>query len=122
MSEFWNKPPVAGRDANITMVTKNPATRRIYCHDDGRVLGVGETLRNPDMGRTFRRIAEHGVEDFYDGQIAGQIVADMDANGGLISRQDLATCAPEENPPLWGSYRNHRIATNQPPGRRHHAD
>ena len=79
MSEFWNMPPVAGRDANFTMVNKFPATRKIYCHDDGSVLGVGDTLRNRDMGRTFRRIAEHGVEDFYHGEIASRIVADMQA-------------------------------------------
>ena len=34
MSEFWNLPPTAGRDANISMVNKIPATRKIYCHDD----------------------------------------------------------------------------------------
>ncbi len=116
MSAFWNQPPAAGRDANITMVTKYPATRKIYCHGDGTVLGVGDILKNPDMGRTYRRIAEHGVETFYQGEIAHQIVADMEANGGLISHADLATCGPEEHAPLWGTYRDHRIATNQPPG------
>ena len=116
MSEFWNMPPVAGRDANITMVNKFPATRKIYCRDDGSVLAVGDTLRNPDMGRTYRRIAEHGVDDFYRGEIANRIVADMQTNGGLISHDDLASCAPEENPPIWGTYRGYRIATNHPPG------
>ncbi|MED5575478.1 MAG: gamma-glutamyltransferase family protein [Pseudomonadota bacterium] len=116
MSEFWNLPPTAGRDPNIAMVNKHPATRKIYCHDDGRVLGVGELLRNPDMGQTLRRIAAHGVEDFYRGEIAERIVADMEENGGLISHEDLATCGPEENEPLWGTYRGHRIATNHPPG------
>lgn len=116
MSEFWNMPPAAGRDANISMVNKHPATRKIYCHDDGRVLAVGDLLRNPDMGRTYRRIAEHGVEDFYQGDIAREIVADMERNGGMISHEDLTTCGPEENAPLWGTYRGHRIATNHPPG------
>jgi gamma-glutamyltranspeptidase/glutathione hydrolase len=116
MSEFWNKPPIAGRDANITMVTKFPAAARIYCHDDGSVLGVGDILKNPDMGRTYRRIAEHGVEDFYSGEIADRMIADMVANGGLLSHDDLATCRPEEKAPIWGSYRGFRIATNHPPG------
>ena len=40
----------------------------------------------------------------------------MQANGGLIGQADLDTCAPEENAPLWGSYRGWRIATNNPPG------
>ena len=83
MSQFWNLPPVAGRDANITMVNKHPATRKIYCHPDGSVLAVGDILKNPDMARTYRRVAEHGVDDFYRGEIAERIVADMEANGGL---------------------------------------
>ena len=116
MSEFWNLPPTAGRDPNIGMINKHPATRKIYCHNDGQVLGVGELLRNPDMGNTLRRIAKHGVQDFYLGEISDCIVADMEANGGLIGHEDLATCGPEENEPLWGTYRGKRIATNQPPG------
>ena len=116
MSEFWNLPPTAGRDANISMVNKIPATRKIYCHDDGRVRGVGELLRNPDMGATLRRIAADGIETFYAGETAARIVADMEANGGLISQADLATCAPEENEPLWGEYRGYRFSTNHPPG------
>jgi gamma-glutamyltranspeptidase/glutathione hydrolase len=68
------------------------------------------------MGRTYRRIAQHGAEDFYRGEIAGRIAADMAANNGLITLDDLADCAPEETAPLWGTYRGHRIATNNPPG------
>lgn len=116
ISHFWNLPPTAGRDANITMVNKLPATRKIYCKDDGSVLAVGDVLRNPDMGKTLLSIAEQGVEDFYTGDIAQKIVTDMEAHGGLISHADLATCAPEENAPLWGTYRGYRIATNHPPG------
>lgn len=114
--EFWNRPPVAGRDGNIAIVTKFPATRKIYVKPDGNVLGVGDTLRNPDMADTLRRIALHGAEDFYSGAIADAIIADMEAHGGLLSRADLAACVPEEKPPLWGSYRGHRFSTNHPPG------
>jgi gamma-glutamyltranspeptidase/glutathione hydrolase len=80
------------------------------------VLDVGDVLRNPDMGATLGRIAQHGVDDFYRGEIARGIVADMRANGGLLTEADLATCSPEDNSPLWGTYRNHRVATNNPPG------
>lgn len=116
VSEFWNRPPIAGRDGNIGIVTKYSATRKIYIKPDGELHRVGDVLRNPDMGRTFRRIAEHGADDFYTGAIAAEIVADMEANEGLLTAADLAACSPEEKPPLWGTYRGHRIATNHPPG------
>jgi gamma-glutamyltranspeptidase/glutathione hydrolase len=114
--EFWHKPPSAGRDGNIGIVTKFPAARKIYTDAGGIPLAVGATLRNPDLAETYRRIARHGAQDFYWGEIARQILADMRANNGLISAADLETCAPEETTPLWGTYRGHRIATNNPPG------
>ncbi|MEZ5661844.1 MAG: gamma-glutamyltransferase family protein [Burkholderiaceae bacterium] len=116
VSEFWHTPPTAGRQGNLGIITGSPVARRIYCDDAGRPLAVGAMLRNPDMGRTYRRIAEHGASDFYSGEIAARIVADMQAHDGLLSASDLAACAPEESPPLWGTYRGHRIASNQPPG------
>ncbi len=116
VSEFWNRPPTAGRDGNIGIVTRFPATRKIYVKPDGQVLQVGDLLRNPDMATTLRRIAANGADDFYFGQIAEQIVADMVANDGLLTHADLAACQPEENAPLWGTYRGLRFATNHPPG------
>ena len=65
VSEFWHYPPRAGRAGNIDIVTRYPATRKIYTKSNGHPYAVGELLRNPDMGRTYRRIASHGAEDFY---------------------------------------------------------
>jgi gamma-glutamyltranspeptidase/glutathione hydrolase len=116
VAEFWHRPPTAGRPANIDIITKFPAARRIYTRPDGQPWAVGEVLRNPDLARTYRRIAAAGAADFYQGELARRIAADMAANGGLLTLADLAACAPEDNPPLWGTYRGHRIATNNPPG------
>jgi gamma-glutamyltranspeptidase/glutathione hydrolase len=116
MHAFWNEAAGSGRVAHIEHLTRFPATRRIYGKPGRGILGLGEVLRNPDMGRTYRRIAENGVDDFYTGGIAAEIVADMEKGGGLISAQDLAQVAPLEAEPLWGTYRGHRVATNNPPG------
>ncbi len=113
---FWMRGEDNGRVARIHGLTDDPATRKIYCKADGTPLAIGEILRNPDMGRTLRRIAEHGAEDFYTGAIAREIADDMAAHGGLIAAADLAACATEETGPLWLDYRGHRVATNQPPG------
>ena len=113
---FWMRGEDNGRVARIHGLVDHPETRRIYAKADGAIHGVGDILRNPDMGRTLRRIAEHGAEDFYAGAIAREIAADMAANGGLLSMEDLGACATEETSPLWLDYRGHRVATNRPPG------
>lgn len=116
VSAFWNLVPTEGRAPHRDLLTHLPETRRIYAKADGSLRAVGEVLRNPDLGRTYRRLAAEGVDDFYRGQIGARIAADMSANGGLLAREDLEQCAVQEREPLWGSYRGHRIATNPPPG------
>ena len=39
VAEFWNKPPTAGRDGNIGIVTKFPAARKIYTDAAGATPG-----------------------------------------------------------------------------------
>ena len=116
VQRFWMEPSIAGRIERARVLRDYPATARIYLRPDGSIRQVGELLRNPDMGRTYRRIAEHGVRDFYEGAIAREIADDMAAHGGLITLQDLAQCATETTQPLWTTYRGHRVATNPLPG------
>ena len=116
VSAYWSEGAVSGRVAHTECLTRFEAARKIYLRADGGIPGVGEILRNRDMGRTYRRVAEHGAEDFYGGAIAARIVADMARGGGLLAAEDLARAAPEETEPLWGSYRGHRVAANRPPG------
>ena len=56
---------------------------------------VSESMRNPDYAATLRRIAEHGAEEFYTGEIGARIAADMAANGALLSGDDLSDYAPQ---------------------------
>lgn len=114
--EFWMRGEEAGRVARVHGLKDNPATAKIYMSSNDTPHAVGHVLRNPDMGRTYRRIADNGVGDFYSGEIAREIVADMEANGGLLSQADLTGCSTETTSPLWADYRGHRVATNQPPG------
>ena len=113
---YWNQVPTEGRAPHAEFLTEVPATRKIYARPDGKLHAVGEALRNPDMGRTYRRIAADGVEDFYSGRIARVITDDMAAHGGLITLDDLKGAAPEITEPLWSTYRGHSLATNRPPG------
>jgi gamma-glutamyltranspeptidase len=60
---------------------------------------MGARLSNPALARTFRRLAEAGLDDFYRGRLAADIAADLDRAGAPISAADLAehrsqSCAP----------------------------
>jgi gamma-glutamyltranspeptidase/glutathione hydrolase len=82
-----------------------------------RPLRRGETLRQPALATTLRRLAEAGCEDFYHGDLARAIARDMRAHEGLVSRKDLAECAlPVEREPVAIDYRGHRVLGVPPPG------
>jgi gamma-glutamyltranspeptidase/glutathione hydrolase len=113
---FWSEDSQLGRTANHERLTYSESGRAFYCRPDGTPKRLGELVKNPDVARTLELIAREGVDVFYHGEIADRIVADMAANGGLITRRDLEEYRPVRNKPLEGSYRGHRITTNQPPG------
>ncbi|RMH14038.1 MAG: gamma-glutamyltransferase [Planctomycetota bacterium] len=82
-----------------------------------RVHRPGDIIRQPALANTLRRLGEVGVEDFYQGQIAETIAADMEARGGLIRMDDLARIPwPIEREPIKTAFLNHRIVTFPPPG------
>ncbi|MEM7218857.1 MAG: gamma-glutamyltransferase [Pseudomonadota bacterium] len=116
VNRWWTSGASLGRVAVTERLAHTPAGRALYFHDDGTLLQVGERLVNKDLARTLRRIAAEGAQSFYSGTIAEEIVADMRANGGLLSAEDLAGYQTTRTDPLRGAYRELQIATNQPPG------
>src|SRR5690606_27043463 len=60
-------------------------------------------------------LARGGADAFYRGEIAQAIVSDMQANGGLISHEDLSTYRASWAEPIRIAYRGYDIATNPPP-------
>lgn len=91
-----------------------PATAEIYLKD-GLPLEEGDILVNKDLANTLRLIAEQGPDAFYEGPIAEAIAADMAANGGLITLEDLANYEPTIRKPVVGTYRGYEIISMPPP-------
>ena len=114
--DYWTRKEVFGLANHIERLRLTPAGRRIYFDDAGELRALGTVLKNPDMARTLRRIADGGVAAFYEGEIAEQMAADIAENGGLLTLEDIRNTRPEDRAPLWGEYRGHRIASNPPPG------
>ena len=78
---------------------------------------AGARHRQPVLADTLARLAEVGVKDFYTGEIASQIDADMKLSGGLIQKDDLAQIPwPIERRPLTAGYEGLRVFTFPPPG------
>ena len=116
MYNWWTNNERFGRTSPEERLKLTETGRRVYFNGDGSLKKVGERLDNPDMTATLEQLAKVGPDDFYLGDIASRIVEDMDANGGLVSAQDLAEYKTTHCEPLRGTYRGFDVATNQPPG------
>ena len=92
-----------GLHGALTTASKWPETHRSWhTHflPDGHIPPVGSIIRFPTLARTLRTIAKDGPETFYRGEIADQIAAFFAQEGGLITREDLATHHSEWVTPL----------------------
>jgi gamma-glutamyltranspeptidase / glutathione hydrolase len=83
---------------------------------DGHAPEVGEIFRNPNLARSYRLIAEQGRDAFYKGDIARQIVAFSEKNGGFFSLKDFEEHTSEWVDPVSSNYRGYDVWELPPNG------
>ncbi len=92
-----------------------PATAAIFFKADGTPLKQGDLLVQKDLAKTYRAIAGHGIEWFYEGEYAQKTEAWMKANGGIITAADFAGYKAVEREPVRANYRGYDIVAMPPP-------
>jgi gamma-glutamyltranspeptidase / glutathione hydrolase len=91
-----------------------PDSKRIFLNG-GKFYQPGDKLVQTDLARTLKRIRDRGAKDFYEGETAKLLAADMKAHGGLITLEDLKGYKAIERQPLTGKYKGYDIITSPPP-------
>jgi len=78
-------------------------------------MKVGELFKQPEMAQTLERIADKGVSEFYEGKTADLLVAQMQADKGLITKEDLKDYKAVWREPMALSWRGNVVYTAPPP-------
>ena len=78
-------------------------------------MKVGETFKQPELAQTLERIADKGVSEFYQGKTADLLVAQMQADKGLITKDDLKDYKAVWREPMAVSWRGNVVYTAPPP-------
>ena len=99
---------------NYDVIQAFPASEEIYL-TDGFPKQVGELVVNTDLANTLQLIADQGRDAFYHGPVAQAIVDAVQADGGLITLQDLAGYEVSFRTPVIGDYRGYGIISAPPP-------
>jgi gamma-glutamyltranspeptidase/glutathione hydrolase len=90
-----------------------PESWRLF-QRNGKPYQQGERFVQPELAETLARI-QNDPTDFYKGETAKRLVADIQAHGGLVTAADLAQYEPAVRTPLKGTYRGNEIITMPPP-------
>ena len=110
--------PVAPRTAYDwaeDLPTLQGRAREIYTFD-GRAPRVGDIFRNPGQAEVLRRIAQHGRAGFYEGDVAEDMIASLQAAGGSHTLADLANTACDYTTPISGTYGDLELVEHPPNG------
>ncbi|MFV0439519.1 MAG: gamma-glutamyltransferase [Desulfopila sp.] len=97
------------------MLKKWPSSARIFYKADGSYYEPGDLFVQKDLAATLTRIAEHGIEEFYQGKTAELLVAEMARHGGLVTSEDMKNYRPRLRTPVHGTYRGYDIYSMSPP-------
>ncbi|BDH44234.1 gamma-glutamyltransferase [Salmonella enterica subsp. enterica serovar Choleraesuis] len=92
----------------------HPNSKAIFWKESGP-LEKGDKLVQSQLAKSLEIIARQGPDGFYRGPIGEQIVAEMAAHGGLITKADLESYRAVERQPIKGSYRGYEIYSMPPP-------
>jgi gamma-glutamyltranspeptidase/glutathione hydrolase len=98
----------------LTSFKRYPASLAQYSKN-GQPYQAGELFKQSDLARTLERIANQGPAGFYEGETAALIEKEMQANGGLITREDLKSYQAKQRAPIRGTYRGYDIIGMPPP-------
>jgi gamma-glutamyltranspeptidase/glutathione hydrolase len=75
----------------------------------------GEILKQKELAWSLKQIKKKGRSAFYHGKIATKLVHDIQANGGIITLEDLSDYTVEETPAVSGTYKGYQILSMPPP-------
>lgn len=111
--------PVTVHAANIVntyepWLREHPSSAKFF-FPNGSPMRPGQLHKQPDLARTFRALVEGGPDVYYRGEIADKIVAFCQANGGLLTSQDLAELTVEWVDPIHIQYRDFSVSGPPPP-------
>ena len=117
-SGFVISPRLAHLLTQEPRLKEDPQARAYFYDEQGLPKKAGTLLRNPLLADVFRTLARDGVDTFYQGKIADDIVAAVKghpSNPGLLDQEDLRRYQAKERVAVCGPFRHWRVCGMPPP-------
>ena len=89
-----------------------PESKAFLSKADGEWYELGDLFVQPALAKTLRAMAEQGVDYMYAGPWAEKAVAAIQADGGKMTLEDLASYQAQWNPPLKAEHGGYEVYAN----------
>jgi gamma-glutamyltranspeptidase / glutathione hydrolase len=104
----------AGISGKRGQLTKSAQATAVWFRD-GEPLPIGTRIKQPQLAQTLSILAKEGMDPFYKGRIAQQLVDAVQKMGGIWTLEDFAAYRVIEREPVVGKYRGATIISAPPP-------
>ena len=82
---------------------------------DGKFPAEGTMRSSPALGETFEHLSRAGLDDFYRGDVAREMAADLERAESPVTRADLNAMHAKLRPPLSLKLKGRTLYNSQPP-------
>ncbi|MDT0688696.1 gamma-glutamyltransferase [Salegentibacter sp. F188] len=80
-----------------------------------RTYAEGDTLKNPALAKTLKRLVKNGRAEFYEGETGEKMVNYLQEKGGILSMEDLEEYHTHWRDPVNVKFKNLNIISMPPP-------
>ncbi|XP_064652809.1 glutathione hydrolase 1 proenzyme-like isoform X2 [Lineus longissimus] len=94
----------------LTDFEDSPELAKIFIRN-GKFLQEGDIIKRPKLGDTLERIANEGIEPFYSGTIADDIIKKIQKTNGRMTKDDLKGYKAILKPPVKSIFNDYTIYT-----------
>lgn len=98
----------------LESLQESPEASRLFLAEDD-VPPLGHLIHQPALANTLLRIADHGREGFYAGDLAERLIRGVRAAGGIWTLEDLQSYRVVEREPVIGKFGDFRVVSAAPP-------
>ena len=94
---------------------KYPAAAAVFLNGKSTLPELNDIIVQTNLSNTLQAIADSGFNGFYKGDVAKNMVADVNKAGGIWSLEDLEKYNVIERLPIITEYQGHKIVSAPPP-------
>ncbi|ARN74613.1 gamma-glutamyltransferase [Oceanicoccus sagamiensis] len=101
--------------SNVSAIQMFPETAAILLDAKGQPWPAGHNFVQQDLAKTYRELAEQGIDYFYRGAFTKALIQWMEDNGGILTAEDMANYKMLIREPVKSDYRGYTVYGFPPP-------